>query len=64
MRLLKLKEVLDTTGLGRSSAYKKISEGTFPHPVSLGGRSVAWVSDEIEAWILERIEERDTVVPS
>jgi len=27
--------------------------------VPLGGRTVGWVSDEIEAWILERIEERD-----
>lgn len=61
MRLMRLPEVTKVTGLGRSSIYEKISEGTFPKSVPLGGRAVAWVSDEVEAWILERIEERDAV---
>ena len=58
MRLLRLPEVKKDTGLGRSSIYKKMAEGTFPKPVPLG-RTVAWVSDEIQAWIMARIEERD-----
>ncbi|MBZ9539649.1 AlpA family transcriptional regulator [Modicisalibacter tunisiensis] len=59
MRLLKLKDVLFTTGLGRSTVYKYISEGHFPRPVSLGERNVAWVEDEIQEWILEKIAKRD-----
>ena len=59
MRFMRLTEVIRDTGLGRSSIYKRIAEGEFPKPVPLGGRAVGWVSDEIEAWILERIEERD-----
>ncbi len=59
MRFMRLTEVIKDTGLGRSSIYKRIAEGEFPKPVPLGGRAVGWVSDEIEAWILERIEERD-----
>ena len=59
MRLMRLTEVIKDTGLGRSSIYKRIAQGEFPKPVPLGGRAVGWVSDEIEAWILERIEERD-----
>jgi prophage regulatory protein len=59
MRIIRLSEVIRMTGLGRSSIYKKISEGVFPKPVSLGGRAVGWVLDEVEGWILERIEERD-----
>jgi prophage regulatory protein len=59
MRFMRLTEVIRDTGLGRSSIYKRIAEGVFPKPVPLGGRTVGWVSDEIEAWILERIEERD-----
>ena len=59
MRFMRLTEVIKDTGLGRSSIYKRIAEGEFPKPVPLGGRAVGWVSDEVEAWILERIEERD-----
>jgi prophage regulatory protein len=60
MRLLRLKEVLNRTGLGRSYTYRLIAEGKFPKSVPLGGRSVAWVEEEVEEWILARIEERDT----
>ncbi|AFT71460.1 Phage transcriptional regulator, AlpA [Alloalcanivorax dieselolei B5] len=59
MRIMRLKEVMDTTGLKRSAIYKAISEGRFPKQVSLGARAAGWVADEIESWIMERIEERD-----
>jgi prophage regulatory protein len=59
MRLIKLKEVMDCTGLGRSTIYNYIADKTFPKPVSLGLRAVAWVESEVQYWILERIEERD-----
>ena len=59
LKLMKIKEVMDCTGLGRSTLYNYISEGLFPKPVSLGARSVAWVESEVEEWILEKIEQRD-----
>lgn len=59
MRLIRLKEVIDSTGLARSTIYKYIDEGTFPRSVSLGDRAVAWVESEVQEWILERIEARD-----
>ena len=34
MRLVKLKEVVDATGLSRSSIYALIAEGLFPRPLS------------------------------
>ncbi|RUT39799.1 AlpA family transcriptional regulator [Pseudomonas sp. PAMC 29040] len=60
MRIVRLKDVIDSTGLGRSTIYKYIAEGAFPKPVSLGERSVGWVEEEVHEWILARIEERDT----
>lgn len=60
MRVIRLKEVIDTTGLARSTIYKLISEGGFPKPISLGDRCVGWVEGEVHEWILDRIEERDT----
>lgn len=59
MKLIKLKDVMDITGLGRSTIYKYITEATFPKPVSLGKKSVAWVESEVQEWIMERIEDRD-----
>jgi len=56
--ILRLPSVKARTGLSRSSIYLRISEGTFPRPISLGGgRAVGWVEDEISAWIDERIED-------
>lgn len=59
MTLIKIKDVMKVTSLARPTIYKYIKNGTFPKPVSLGGRAVAWVDKEIEEWVAERIAERD-----
>ena len=59
MRIIRLKQVIDSTGLARSTIYKYIAEGSFPKPVSLGDRCVGWVDSEVRDWILARVEERD-----
>tara|TARA_R110000772_G_scaffold111529_1_gene215372 strand:+ start:3933 stop:4118 length:186 start_codon:yes stop_codon:yes gene_type:complete len=58
MRLIKLKEVMHMTSLARSTVYKYISDGVFPKPVSLGDRAVAWIEEEIESWIEDKISLR------
>lgn len=62
MKLIKLKTVMDCTGLARSTVYKFIAEDRFPKPVKLGTRMVAWVESEIQQWILDKIEQREQVV--
>ena len=61
-RLIHIKDVMDRTGLARSTVYKYINLGQFPQPIKLGTRAVAWVEREVEAWICESIERRDQVV--
>jgi len=56
-RIIRLPVVEDQTGLGRSSIYAGIAEGTFPAQIPLGGRAVGWDEDEINAWIEQRLEE-------
>lgn len=59
MKIIRLKKVLEQTGLGRSTLYKLIAAGAFPVQVSLGNsRSVGWVAEEVEAWVLGRMEAR------
>jgi len=57
-RLLRLNEVKQRTGLSKSSIYNQINDGTFPQPVLIGARAVAWVEGEIQEWINTRIAER------
>jgi len=59
MKIIRLSEVLASTGLGRSTIYKYVAEGCFPKPVSLGERAVGWVECEVQEWVLARIEERN-----
>ena len=68
MRIMRLKEVIDSTGLARSTIYKYIGEGIFPKPVNLAPsgpgnpscRGVGWLDTEVFDYILARIEERDS----
>ncbi|WP_386077517.1 helix-turn-helix transcriptional regulator [Vreelandella sp. F11] len=59
MKLIRIKDVMDRTGLAKSTIYKYISLGQFPQPTKLGTRAVAWVESEIEAWINDIIKRRD-----
>jgi prophage regulatory protein len=50
-RILRLKTVLDRTGLTRSTLYRKIERGTFPKQVQISERCVGWRESEIDAWL-------------
>ena len=52
----RLPVVMGRTGLGRSSIYQKIAHGEFPEQINLGPRAVGWIAEEVEQWILDRIE--------
>lgn len=54
--ILRLPSVKGRTGLSRSTIYLRIAEGSFPPPVSLGGRAVGWIEAEIDEWLTRRIE--------
>lgn len=56
--ILRLPSIKKRTGLSRSSIYLRISEGRFPKPVSLGGRAVGWVEEEIDCWLEKQIAKR------
>ena len=54
--LMRLPTVKGRVGLGRTSIYEKIKEGSFPKPISISARSVAWDSEAIDKWIEKKIE--------
>ena len=58
-KVIRLPTVIERTGYRRTAIYEKIAAGTFPAPVKLGPRAIAWIEEEIKEWMDERIEERD-----
>jgi prophage regulatory protein len=48
--ILRIEQVLATTGLCRTMLYQLIREGTFPRQVALGARGVGWHKDEVIEW--------------
>lgn len=58
--ILRRKQVEARTGLSRSTIYLRIQEGTFPRPINLGARAVGWLENEIEAWLISCVENRDS----
>ena len=59
MKILRLPKVIEITGLSRSTIYLRMSEGSFPKKIDLGGRAIGWVSSEINQWIEEKISVRN-----
>ncbi|MEO8314974.1 MAG: AlpA family phage regulatory protein [Pseudomonadota bacterium] len=63
--VLRLPQVRQITGLGRSSIYAMEASRNFPRRLKLGPRSVGWLESEVLAWVLTRAQGRGTerVVP-
>jgi prophage regulatory protein len=55
-RILRLPEVINRTGLSRSSIYLKISKNEFPSQINLGERMMGFLEGDINKWIDERIK--------
>ena len=51
---LRRRDIEQRIRLSRTSIYEKIAAGTFPKPVKLGARAVAWRESDIEAWLATR----------
>ncbi len=62
LRVLREVEVRQRTGLSHTSIHLMRKAGTFPHPISLGGRAVGWLEHEIEDWIAGRVAAREASV--
>jgi prophage regulatory protein len=54
MKMLRLPEVIEATGLSRPTIYRLEARGQFPKRRRLGVNSVGWVEEEIAVWIRGR----------
>lgn len=49
-RFLRMPDVIKMVGIGRTVIYERIKAGTFPAPVQIGARAVAWDEEEVAIW--------------
>ncbi len=61
IRLIRLAEVLNKTGLSKSHLYRLMKEGDFPSSTGLGLRARAWSELEVNQWIEQKLMKRDEV---
>jgi len=58
---LRLPAVINKIGLSRSCIYGKVDpnskyyDPSFPVPVKIGARAIAWSSDAIDSWIASKL---------
>jgi prophage regulatory protein len=57
--VIRLPEVARRTGLGRSTLYRFMKEGSFPRHFKLGKQASGWLAIEVDAWIASRMASRD-----
>ena len=55
IRILRLGQVLDVTGLGKTKIYELQSEGNFPTRVQITAHSVGWIEEDVQAWLAKRV---------
>lgn len=53
--MLKFDEVCARTTLSVTEIKRRIAAGTFPKPVQLGQRRIAWSEEAVSAWIEAQI---------
>lgn len=53
-KILRMKAVLNRTGLSKTTLWRRVKSDQFPPPVRLGGpdsRAVGWIAEEVDDWI-------------
>jgi len=56
-RILRLAQVREVTGLGRSCIYQLQAQKEFPQRIKIGARAVGWIESEVQQWLAERISQ-------
>lgn len=56
-QILRMPDVLQRTGLSRTTLWRRVKSGQFPRPLRLGGpnsRAVGWRSQDVLDWVNSR----------
>ena len=53
-QMLRPPEVVERTGLSRTTLWRRVRAGTFPAPTELGENSIGWPANVIASWLANR----------
>ena len=56
-KLINIAQVREITGISTASIYRLMADGLFPNRITLFGRKVVWIEEEVKDWIEDRIIE-------
>jgi len=59
VRFIRLSDVQEVVPYSASHIWRLEQAGKFPKRVRIGANRVAWVADEIQTWIIQRVHSRD-----
>ncbi len=54
MKILRIRNVTEATGLSRTTLWRLERRGDFPHRIRLSPNSIGWIETEVEEWIESR----------
>ena len=61
--IIRIKRVLELTGVSKTTLYRMMKSGEFPNRVRLGSqRAVGWYRHEIAAWLASRPRADDSAL--
>jgi prophage regulatory protein len=55
-KMFRVKDVIKKIPISRSGIWSSVKKGTFPKPVRIGARSVAWTQSQLDEWLESRRE--------
>ena len=50
-RILRIRSLLDRTGLSRATLYRKMQQGTFPKQIAISTRCAGWRESAVKDWM-------------
>ena len=62
MKIYRMRDVCETTGLKPSTIYKLVRTKAFPAPVKLTNRSSGWTNSSVDTWVASRLADPCTRV--
>jgi prophage regulatory protein len=58
-KILRMRTVLERTGLSRSTLYRKMHDGTFPNQIRISEHCCGWRESAINRWMADPVSYTD-----
>tara|TARA_B100000073_G_scaffold74051_1_gene55665 strand:- start:547 stop:744 length:198 start_codon:yes stop_codon:yes gene_type:complete len=57
-RFLRLSQVIEMTGVGKTFIYTHMEKGSFPKQIQISARTVVWLEQDIIEWMKTKMYQR------